>query len=295
VRNRGFTLLEMILAIGLAGAVLGLLTTAINLYLVRVDASRTQVESAQLARTLLHQIANDLRAARYDSPSASSGADTESSEGFSEDASSIQGIFGTTTELRIDRAATWQWERQHQLTDATNQVPTAEVDQSLMPQTVRYFLGEGKELLADKLAAVGVGTRPLGSGYAGLFRERISTAAWQANTATSDSLSTGSRSENAELIAPEVVDIAFAYFDGEQLLDEWDSSLQQELPAAVEIRLTLLEEPFEQAAERTPGDRDELRRSKKNLVEYRLLVKLPSVREPYDAEFPQPVTPATKL
>ena len=42
----GFTLLEVVLAIGLAGVVLALLTTAIDLYLVRVDVNRTRVESA---------------------------------------------------------------------------------------------------------------------------------------------------------------------------------------------------------------------------------------------------------
>ncbi len=280
MRSRGFTLLEMVLAIGLTGMVLVLLTTAIDLYLVRVDASRTQVESAQLARTLLHQIAKDLRAARYKAPPTSDG--TES-----------QGIFGSTTELRIDRAAAWQWELQHRLMDASNPASTSEADQSQMPQTVRYFLEEGKELLTQKLAAAGVGERPLGTGYSGLFRERISTAAWLANASNSESTSTGDNLsgnlESGELIAPEVVDLAFSYFDGEQFSDEWNSSEQQALPSAVEIRLTLLEEPFEQAADRTPGDREELRRSKENLVEYRLVVKLPNVQQPEEAEFPLPV------
>jgi hypothetical protein len=58
----GFTLFEVVLAIGLCGAVMALLATAIDLYLVRVDTSRTQVETAQLARTLLNKIADDLRA-----------------------------------------------------------------------------------------------------------------------------------------------------------------------------------------------------------------------------------------
>src|SRR5438552_2139751 len=49
----GFTLFELILAIGLSSALLALIGTAINLYLVRVDASRSRVEEAQLARTVL--------------------------------------------------------------------------------------------------------------------------------------------------------------------------------------------------------------------------------------------------
>ncbi len=58
----GFTLFELILAIALSAALLTMIGTAINLYLMRVDASRTRVEEAQLARSLLAMIADDIRA-----------------------------------------------------------------------------------------------------------------------------------------------------------------------------------------------------------------------------------------
>ena len=87
MRNRGFTLLEIVLAIGLSGAVIGLLTTAIDQYLVRVDASRSQVESAQLARTLLSLIADDIREGRYAGP-ASTGSASSQSAATTEDAPS---------------------------------------------------------------------------------------------------------------------------------------------------------------------------------------------------------------
>ncbi|MEX2309555.1 MAG: hypothetical protein WD738_18280 [Pirellulales bacterium] len=62
-RRRGaFTLFELILAIALSAALLALIGTAINLYLLRVDASRTRVEEAQLARSILAMIADDIRA-----------------------------------------------------------------------------------------------------------------------------------------------------------------------------------------------------------------------------------------
>jgi uncharacterized membrane protein YgcG len=59
----GFTLFELILAIALSAMLLALIGAAINLYLVRVDASRTRIEEAQLARSVLAMIADDLRAA----------------------------------------------------------------------------------------------------------------------------------------------------------------------------------------------------------------------------------------
>ena len=58
----GFTLFEVILAIALAAVLLTLIGTAINLYLVQVDEGRTRVEEAQLARSILSMIADDIRA-----------------------------------------------------------------------------------------------------------------------------------------------------------------------------------------------------------------------------------------
>ena len=67
-REGGFTLMEIVLAIALSSVVMYLLMTAIELYMVRVDSSRSRVESAQLARTLLDQIAADLTATRLYAP-----------------------------------------------------------------------------------------------------------------------------------------------------------------------------------------------------------------------------------
>lgn len=60
--HAGFTLFEVILAISLAAVLLTLIGTAINLYLVQVDAGRTRVEEAQLARSILTMISDDIRA-----------------------------------------------------------------------------------------------------------------------------------------------------------------------------------------------------------------------------------------
>ena len=63
--RNAFTLFELILAIGLSVALVSLIGTAIDLYLTRVDKSRLQVEEAQLARTVLAMIADDLRQPRF--------------------------------------------------------------------------------------------------------------------------------------------------------------------------------------------------------------------------------------
>jgi uncharacterized membrane protein YgcG len=72
-RRRAFTLFELILAIALSITLLALIGTAINLYLLRVDASRSRVEEAQLARSVLSMIASDLRATTIYKPQDTSG------------------------------------------------------------------------------------------------------------------------------------------------------------------------------------------------------------------------------
>jgi uncharacterized membrane protein YgcG len=67
-RPSAFTLFELILAIALSVTLVALIGTAINLYLTRVDGSRTQVEEAQLARSILAMIADDFRAATVYQP-----------------------------------------------------------------------------------------------------------------------------------------------------------------------------------------------------------------------------------
>jgi len=61
-RRAAFTLFELILSIALSAVLLAVIGMAINLYLTRVSASRDRVEEAQLARSILAMIADDLRA-----------------------------------------------------------------------------------------------------------------------------------------------------------------------------------------------------------------------------------------
>lgn len=67
-KRHAFTLLELILAVALSATLLGLIGTAINLYLSQVDADRTRVEEAQLARSVLAMIADDIRGATIYQP-----------------------------------------------------------------------------------------------------------------------------------------------------------------------------------------------------------------------------------
>jgi len=239
-------------------------------------------------------MADDLRAARYWSPS--SGSSTGSSGGSNSTGSSntggttatlaeasakVLGIFGTATELRIDRGARWRWERIAQEIDTTSATAADE-----MPQTVQYVFNSGDTLLASRMAALGVQADPALAGYAGLYRQQSATSAWIYQTSATGVSVRATEQSAPKLLAPEVLELEFAYFDGKQVLEQWDSAQQGRLPRGVEIRLVVLEEPFELAMIQSPQQRTALLRSKENAVEYRLYVRLPNVR-PRSADGPR--------
>ncbi len=60
-RRRGLSLLELVLALGLSALVLYAISLAVDLHLRVLDVRRTQIEEAQVARTVLQMIASDLR------------------------------------------------------------------------------------------------------------------------------------------------------------------------------------------------------------------------------------------
>ncbi len=95
-RRTAFTLIEVILAIALSAVLLTLIGTAINLYLVQVDAGRTRVEEAQLARSILSMIADDIRATSIYKPQDTSAIAQLMSKTKAFDVDSIDKPTGTT-------------------------------------------------------------------------------------------------------------------------------------------------------------------------------------------------------
>ncbi len=287
----GFTLLEVVLAIGLCGAVMALLATAIDLYLVRVDTSRTQVETAELARALLTKIADDLRAVRYSAasttvPTGGVGGDTggsgSSGGGVASTVATNLGIYGTLMEMRIDRAA----ERSYQQVTVPSTELTATADPNDMPKTVEYYFEEGRTMKPGDLAAGGVADTTSLAGYTGLYRRQTPTAAMAVASSLSGGSSASESAEPAELLAPEVVQLSFMYSDGTTWLEEWNSAVQQQLPAAVEIKVSLFSDVLGSEPAARQADEDARRRDPTRWAEYRLLVRIPQLDEPQELTGP---------
>lgn len=332
--SNGFTLVEIVLALALTSVVTYLLMTAVELFLVRIETSRGRVESSQVARTILDQMADDISSLRIDPPRAAASAAQGGGTGASQQGgvagagqgvpaaqsggggaaasggqaaqsgaggasggsaigadplatASLHGIFGDVEQLRIDRAAPPNWSRASREVDPAE--PAAASD---FPRTVRYFLSEGTAQTSQERAMQGVTVEeePQASA-AGLYREVIPTTALadDADPLASPASRDGAR---VELLAPEVVKLEFHYFDGEQLVDEWDVTEDGALPKGVEILLTINEPDYG-----PQSDADQQRRSQtgqnyreKDLVVYRRFVRIPQANPPQAAEMllPQP-------
>jgi uncharacterized membrane protein YgcG len=308
-RRTAFTLFELILAIALSGVLLALIGAAINLYLMRVDASRDRVEEAQLARSILSMIADDLRATAIYQPQDVSSVQQLMSESASFDVDSIDeerddsspslggtsspggagtagtvggagsssglggnsgsgsggggattqiadsdmplGLNGTLAEMYVDvaRLPTGD-ELFNTLTGYTNAPMAMQTNNAMAAtmgmmwgstpspsdlKTIRYFVRDGDRTNLTGMAATSLAPE-LQMRAGGLVRQVIPRPARIYAEQTGD---TAILQGGQVLVAPEVMNIEFRYFDGQQIVDTWDMAEEPSLPVAIEVTIWL--------------------------------------------------------
>jgi type II secretory pathway pseudopilin PulG len=284
-----FTLLEILLALMLTSLLLVALSMAIDFHLRVAEKSRVEVEEGQLARVLLHRIADDLRsavapAAKEDQAAASSGAEEESSDSStslddtttsdpteSAIASDTPGLYGEIDWLQVD---VLRLPRLDQYYQAEEYYETGQSSELTVPdvlsavKTVTYYLlapGQGNMVTSDE------GTEE----QTGLVRREMDRAvtAWADEQGQLDQ----TLLETAP-IAPEVVAIEFLYFDGTEWVESWDSEELGGLPVAVQISLAFApadEESDDQLDAWATTDFQQLAEEGTTPI-YRLMVHLPN-------------------
>jgi hypothetical protein len=298
MQRRAFTLFELILAISLSATLLALIGTAVNLYLVRMDAGRTRVEEAQLARSILATIAADIRAttvyqtqdissveqlaqqsaqnnenilqnfgstgqftnSQLGNPSSAQSSDeeaTSASGGLSSEGTSATGLApglnGLPNELMLDVARLPRLDEMYPtVQQQASSIATAAVAANLPKpsdlKSVRYFIRQGATADASDPAATLLSpAEQLKVG--GLVRHTVDRAARQMaeQTANSQVLDAGQ-----VLLAPEVTQIQFLYFDGTTAVDQWDMSQIGAMPTAVDVRIWITPDPIEQQERDVP-------------------------------------------
>jgi len=240
-RRSGFTLLELILALSFTAVVLAIVSTAVSIHLRVLDRGRVEVEEAQLARALLHRVADDLRRAVPGSPSSG-------------------GFFGTASALQLEIRCATHPGRATSPQDIQPSAARLSDNRRVIYYVVQPDLDATEEdgdrpagALPDRSngddAGRGQGgldpamlAASLGQDQRGLIRcERDeATAVWAEQQGEIPG-----RDWNAQVLAPEVQTIEFSYHGDSAALGvggsagEWDSQLTGTLPSAVKIAVTL--------------------------------------------------------
>ncbi len=225
----GFTLLEVLFAIGLSFVLMSAVLSAIQLLGRISTTSQTAVITSQLARAVLTQIERDLLscsqppAAEESEEALSDETGTTDEVAVSTDVAALTGLFGITGTAE---SIVIQADRPSSLTTMAT-LQSVDSPSLSSQRSVSYFLS-GQN--GSPLAALSSGSGP--SNAVGLVRldgERgiVRAADERGDTETLASLST--------LLAAEVATPQFRYFDWIFWHQTWDSGQIGSLPIAVEI------------------------------------------------------------
>ncbi|MGH7200284.1 MAG: hypothetical protein ACREJB_06740 [Planctomycetaceae bacterium] len=251
-----FTLVEVLLALGLTVVLMVAVFAAFDLYRLYSAAGREQMERAQLARAIFQQMESDIRSVVFapQEPASTSadeqaadetGATTEGTTS-SEETTAVEftdpaaaytqssiGIFGDsqTLILHVSRP-------RRDLNYATIIGPADLATGTSDLQSVAYFLAApgsgGLAGMVGNLSAGGGSNFAMTTELQGLARMQGDRLAMNLADAEGNIESLAAQSR---VLAPEVTFLQFRYFDGLIWTDAWDSVTLGRLPNAIEITL----------------------------------------------------------
>ena len=322
--TRGLTLLELMLALALTSLIMAVIAMSIDIYMRTLDQRQAYIEESQLARAILHQIANDLRnSVQYEESDVEEGLAglegidlggavgdllggdalggllgdddmgvteiLEEGSTYTEDLATattpppIPGLYGNQYQLQIDISRLPRVEEYQRVMAMEDNFSLTDIPSDV--KTVTYYVQNNNFLAPEEADALEDDVRLTN----GLVRRRMDRAVTQF---ASENGNLDALMNEGDVIAPEVVDIEFQYWDGLQWLPEWDSEMQEGLPVAVEIRLYLRSTRSNQStympslfSAGSPLDSNE----EMNVSVYRLVVRLPVGKFDMEADTTNPL------
>ncbi|QDU52792.1 prepilin-type N-terminal cleavage/methylation domain-containing protein [Gimesia panareensis] len=246
----GFTLLEVILAIGLTSLLLAAIYAALDLYWKYTTLGHKQVEQAQIARAVFQKISHDLNCVTYrldtaeedtENSDSSSTSDTETEETTTievqvtstDDAytSGNIGVYGDSQSLVLHTSRP----ARQPLLVSQNSTPgtTASVRSDLL--SVSYFLAVagagGLQGAAGDQFRNTSGSADDVQGLSRLEGDRLSMSM------ADQSADLQQLASQSVLLAPEISSLQFQYFDGSDWLDLWDSTEYGTVPQAIKVTI----------------------------------------------------------
>jgi prepilin-type N-terminal cleavage/methylation domain-containing protein len=266
-RFRGFTLLEVLVAVSLSLLLMSAVYAGIHMYWRYSTAGQADVEQAQLARSLLRRIELDVRSALYRaappasaSQSSTSGSSTSGSSGSGSSGSSSSGSGSSGSSSSSGSSGSGSSSSSQTTTTTTtpdDAYGTSTTGLFGNATTLLIHVSKpGREQAAAILAATGnqqtrlsdlatvayfvsgaaTGTlqqAASGSGLARLEGDRLALAmADQQGNA-------GAMAAQTQILASEVTALRFMYYDGFRWRPDWDSTVLGGLPKAIEVEMQL--------------------------------------------------------
>ena len=255
-------------------ALMVLIGGALQFYGRTMNVRDTDVRQIQLASAVLQMIEDDLRATLHTEPvdtagleamlAASSGQEPSSSEDLSAagidsevsdggnnmltDMTILEtpGLIGGQNQIQVDLSRLPRLEEYAVMFD-DSAANLEDVPSDL--KTVSYFVQAAGTIGGVLDAGSSIGAEGVSAVAGGLVRRTLDRAA-TLEAALSGGLTR--LNQTGDLVAPEVIAIEFAYWDGVSWLPEWSSDQYGELPPAVRVRLTM-EDPIAQATNDNPA------------------------------------------
>ena len=240
--SMGFTLLEVILAIGLTTLLLAAIYSALDLYWKYTTIGHAQVERAQIARAIFQKITHDLHCVTYVQQITE-----EESTDSSEEEDEIEeipvtnpdeayttaniGVYGDAQSLVLH---TSRPARQPLLFSQSMSESDSTNSQSDLLSISYFIAAAGSEglqgVVGDRFRSAsenGVATQ----GLARLEGDRL------AMINADESANLEELAEQSQLLASEIDNLQFQYFDGIDWLEVWDSIEYGTIPQAVKVTI----------------------------------------------------------
>jgi hypothetical protein len=230
--RRGYTLFELLLSLGLAAALLVLISTAIGLFERFSSAGRARAEQSQIARALLDKMETDFRSIVYRErkvvPADISsliipiGALTAEQESVDSSAGADlwlgnMGIIGDQQHLllQVDRAS------------------RAKLDINVANSV---SVGMGYALWSVSTTSTVDDSGHKQTGLSRLDLDKLPQGFDQRQTFIPDSILAGKF--EGHVLASEVIKIQFRYLDHDGWHNSWNSVVEQRLPRSIEVTFT---------------------------------------------------------
>jgi prepilin-type N-terminal cleavage/methylation domain-containing protein len=209
-RRSAFTLLEMILALAIGLVLMIGLYFALDIHLTATTVGRSQIDQALVSRTVLKRFSADVKASlasvTYPTPTSTS----------KKSANSNNAAATTTT-----TSGPYPFNLGVQGTADYVTIYITKVPQAATVQTTQMGNDPTAQAIDSDLRRVTYWLVPNGDGTGGLARQEV---VFVTNDDQMNALPMGMSDESTYIFAPEVVALAFEYYDGTTWQTSWDGT-----------------------------------------------------------------------